>query len=361
MKKYFTMLLVAFSFSSLSIHSLAASWSNQVFNNLDYGLYWFGTGDNYQKATPGHSNPYYNKYKKTVIYIHGWQQNSSVNKTRESFDVSNKGGPSQNIAEGWLNSDYNVGVLYWNQFADESEVKDAEAKIWVGNGPRNMRWRQVDGGYSNAPTDNSVTQLLYNSLKANMADFQGAEFRITGHSLGNQLALTISNSLLSDVEANRITNKLLPKRVALLDPFYSIGRKAYLGNEWVGERSRNIASRLISNGVVIEAYRSSPVTSTIFAGDANDTLIDQVAFVELKPWYFAAWDIGKKHSAAMWHYFWSFSFNPPSIRRSALDGVSASTDINRIEQLMSGGYKLVHHRGAWTRSPRDDQFKYVNK
>ena len=361
MKKSLLICVALLSLVTLSSNASAATWPTSVFSNLDYGLYWFGTGDNYQKATPGYSNPYYNKYKKTVIYIHGWQQNSSVDKTRESFDVSNRGGPSQNVAEGWLNAGYNVGVLYWNQFADESEVKDAEAKIWSGNGPRSMRWRRADGSYSNVSSSNNVTTLLYNSLTSNMVGFQGAELRITGHSLGNQLALTISDSLRADVQANNITNKLLPKRVALLDPFYSNGGKSYLGNQWVGERARSIADRLINSGVAIEAYRSSPVTSTFLVGDANNGLIDKVAFVELKPWYFPAWDVGKKHSAARWHYFWSFSFNPPSIRYSSADGASASTSIGRIKQLMSSGNKLVHHHGAWTKSPGDDQFKYESK
>lgn len=359
MKKLILLLTVLLV--SWSHHTSAATWSNSVFTNLDYGLYWFGTGDNYAKAIPGQSNPYYNKYKKTIIYIHGWQQNSSVDKTRESFDVSNRGGPSQNIAEGWLTAGYNVGILYWNQFADEREVKNAEAKIWSTNGPKNMRWRHADGNYRNAPSANNVTQLLYQSLTANMVGFQGAELRITGHSLGNQLALTVSDALSTNVQANRISRNLLPKRVALLDPFYSNGGKSYLGNDWVGERALSITNRLIRQGVAVEAYRSSPVTSTVFAGDENKALIQKVAFVELKPWFLPAWDLVKKHSVARWHYFWSFSFNPPSIRNSSADGASASTSTNRIKQLMTSGEKLVHHLGAWTRSPADDQFKYVTK
>jgi hypothetical protein len=38
---------------------------------------------------------------------------------------------------------YNVGIMYWNQFADEDEVKDAEAKIWTATGTRAMRWKNV--------------------------------------------------------------------------------------------------------------------------------------------------------------------------------------------------------------------------
>ncbi len=340
---------------------LAASWPNSTFSNLDYGLYWFGTGDNYQKASPGSTNPYYNKNKKTIIYIHGWLKDSSVNKARVSFDVSSLGGPEKNIAEDWINAGYNVGILYWNQFSDEDEVKDAEAKIWTTQGPKAMRWKRLDGSYADAPTDNNVTQLLYNNLIANIADFQGPELRIAGHSLGNQLALTISDALLSDVQNNKLSPKLLPQRIALLDYFYSNGGKAYLGNAWVGEESRDIASRLINNDTAIEAYRTSVSTSSLLAGDANNALIDIVAFTEIKPWYFAPWDIGKKHTAARWYYFWSFSFDSPIIKGTNDDGATASTSTRRIKELMQSTQKLVQRGGVWTKTPGDDQFTYKKK
>ncbi|MCB1658347.1 MAG: hypothetical protein KDI39_08990 [Pseudomonadales bacterium] len=38
-----------------------------TFNNLDYGLYWFGDADNWQKAVPNQSNAYYSASKPTII------------------------------------------------------------------------------------------------------------------------------------------------------------------------------------------------------------------------------------------------------------------------------------------------------
>ncbi len=133
-----------------------------TFQNLDYGLYWFGSDDNYQKAGSGTS--YYNKSAPTIIYIHGWQNGSSQAKNRETFNRSDSGGPDMDLAYAWRRAGYNVGILYWNQFADESEVKDAEAKIWSKSGPRQMRWRDHNGNYSSGPSKDAG-QLMFESLK----------------------------------------------------------------------------------------------------------------------------------------------------------------------------------------------------
>lgn len=89
--------------------------------NLDYGLYWFGNNDSYQKVVPGQSNAYYNKNAKTIIYIHGWQNGSSQAQNRETFNRSNSGGPDVDLAYAWRQAGYNVGILYCNQFADKAK------------------------------------------------------------------------------------------------------------------------------------------------------------------------------------------------------------------------------------------------
>jgi hypothetical protein len=113
--------------------------------------------------------------------------------------------------------------------------------------------------------------------------------------------------------------------------------------------------------VAIEVYRSSPATSTVFIGDENKALMNKTAFTELKPWYFSSWQLTEKHIAAVWHYFWSFEFSPPSIKSSSDQGASASVSTSRIKALMSSSKKLVHDLGAYSISPSDDRFKYVNK
>ncbi|MFE8071043.1 hypothetical protein QQM79_08280 [Marinobacteraceae bacterium S3BR75-40.1] len=341
----------------LSAAASACNFSSSVFSSLDYGLYWYGYGDNCEKAIPGQANPYYNKYDKTVIYIHGWQNGSTPNQNRETFNASGSGGPDRDLADYWRNRGYNVGILYWNQFADESEVKDAEAKIWTANGPRNMRWRSSDGNYHSGPSKN-VTQLLYEAYRDNMQGYQGNYVRIAGHSLGNQLAVTITKKIVDANAAGQIAGNLIPDRVALLDPFYSNNGKDYLNGQWTGEVARDYVSGLKADGVIFEAYRSSPTSSNPFVGDDNKGLMNMTAFVELKPWYFSWWQLAEKHIAARWHYFWSMAFNPPPIDGTSADGLSASTSDARVQQLMNGNQRLTHNSGEYSKSPSDDRFEY---
>lgn len=349
------LLLCLLCFSSL-VHAAPGVFPDSTFNNLDYGLYWFGYGDTWQKAVPGQSNAYYGASKPTVIYIHGWQNGATARKDRETFNREGAGGPSLDLATAWLNAGYNVGVLYWNQFADEGEVKDAEAKIWTAGGPRAMRWRNASGAYSNGPSQ-SAGDLLFNSYKANLAGYSGSNIRILGHSLGNQMAIVLTKKISDAVSAGTLNSKLLPKRVALLDPFYSNNAKSWLGNQWTGAVCRSYVSELKGKGVIFEAYRSSAVTSTVFVGDENKGLMNMTAFTELKPWYFNSVQQTEKHNAAVWHYLWSFSFNPPPITGSSNQAASAKTSDSRIATLMNGTQKLVHDQGVYTKEPSDDNFK----
>lgn len=357
MRRLFLLLLL--SVSSLS-QAAVGVFPDSSFQNLDHGLYWFGYGDSWQKAVPGQSNAYFGTTKPTIIYVHGWQNGSTQRKNRETFNRQDAGGPNLDLAHSWLAAGYNVGVLYWNQFADEGEVKDAEAKIWTASGPRAMRWRNSSGVYSNGPSQ-SAGDLLFNSYKANMAGYSGNNIRILGHSLGNQMAIVLTKKISDAVNAGSLHSRLLPKRVALLDPFYSNYAKSYLGNKWVGEVCRTYVSELKTKGVIFETYRSSGASSTGFIGDSNSGLMNMTAFTELKPWYFGATQLTEKHNAAVWHYLWSFSSNPPLISGTSTQAASARTSDSRIAAIMNGSKKLVHDQGAYTKEPSDDNFKEANR
>lgn len=331
-----------------------------TFQNLDYGLYWFGNDDNYQKAQSGSSNPYYNKSAPTIIYIHGWQNGSSQAKNRETFNRSDSGSPDTDLAYAWRQAGYNVGILYWNQFADEGEVKDAEAKIWSKSGPRAMRWRDNSGNYHTGPTKDAG-QLMFESLKSGMSDYTGSRLIIAGHSLGNQMAIVVAKKLKDGISAGNTNSKLKPKRIALLDPYYSNGQKSYISNQWTGAVARGYVDTLKGWGVIFEAYRSSSVTNTFLVGDANKGLLNKTAFVELKPWYFQSWQQAEKHGAAVWHYLWSFAFSTPTIKSSSDQGLSAKTGDSRVQTLMNGSKTLVHDLGAYTKEPSDDRFKYGSR
>lgn len=345
---------------STQVHSI--DWPSDTFSELDYGLYWFDGSNNYEKATSGQSNAYYDPASPTVIYIHGWQSESTEDEFRESFDWTHADAPDQIMSNAWWNAGYNIGILYWNQFADESEVKDAEAKIWTASGPKDMRYRLSDGSYEQLSGNDNVTDLLFDDLVGFMdGNFYGSEFRIVGHSLGSQVAIRLADELFVAADNGNISSNLVPDRVALLDPFFSNDGKDYLGGNWTGEESRWLVFDLIDEGMAFEAYRSSSTSSSVFVGDDNQALLDSVAFIELEPWYFWFWEQTEKHIAAAWHYFWSFEFAPPTIRRSSDEGASASTSTSRIIELMSSDQSLNQYSGQYTESPSDDVFEYQNR
>jgi hypothetical protein len=87
--------------------------------------------------------------------------------------------------------------------------------------------------------------------------------------LGNQVAIVLTKKISDAVSAGTMNSKLLPKRVALLDPFYSQNGKSYLGNKWTGEVCRTYVSAILkTKGVIFEAYRTSAASSSGFIGDA---------------------------------------------------------------------------------------------
>ncbi|PHQ80862.1 MAG: hypothetical protein COB66_03720 [Coxiella sp. (in: Bacteria)] len=86
---------------------------------------------------------YFDPKKPTIIFFHGWQPDTVKNKSR--FDLcymykqaNGQSSPRYNTLQYWKG--WNVGVFYWNQFADEANVVDAEAKIYSAHGIMSMRW-----------------------------------------------------------------------------------------------------------------------------------------------------------------------------------------------------------------------------
>ena len=338
----------------------ACDFSDSTFNGErgpDYGLYWFNYFNECQKAYPNQNNDYFDPNKRTMIFIHGWQNGSTMNQFRRTFveeDIISEAG---SLSTYWIDQGYNVGILYWNQFADEREVQDAEAKIWTNDGPRGMRWRyRTNSGsvsYSSLNTQNSVSDLLFHQLTENLAHYQGQELRIVGHSLGSQLAILLAHRLYK----NNVSNTLKPTRVALLEAFFSNGRKSYLNDRWTGEQARIYVKELKSKGVIFEAYRSSSTSSTVFVGDENEELLEMTAFSELRPWYFNVVQQREKHTAVISHYLWSMGFDAPQIENSNQKGLSARTPNSMVKNIMKSNQQLRQSAGEHTRIPMDDEFR----
>lgn len=335
---------------------------------LDFGIYWYGLSNASQKAVPGVYNPYFNAAKPTVIYVHGWQKDGVINRKRETFNYAENDptyGVNVNMADAWINAGWNIGIFYWNQFADEPEVKNAETKIWTGTGPQAMRWRQCDGTYTTtgSPTV-SAAQLFYNAITANMANFSGPHLRIVGHSLGSQMAHRTSIMLSDNVVAGRINSRLQPTRVALMDPFWSKDGKTYLAGRWTGEVAREQINTLKTRGVIFERYKSSNIND-FFIGDSNIPLTTMIGQTELIPQWIPNTDQSARHVAAPNMYFRSFAYTAPpecfdlSTGGYSCSGTAASaktTDV-RIKEMMNSTYVWYQNAGAATEVPSDNMFQ----
>lgn len=332
------------------------------FEALNYGLHWYNSGREHQQWQPGETNDYYNPQAPTVIYVHGWTVGGTSDSFKESFDWGGCAGwPQVDVIAHWKTMGWNVGLFHWNQFADEFWVTDAEAKIWTANGDKGMRWRDINDHYRDSQLNKSANDLFVEQLVSALNPNNESELRIVGHSLGSQMAIRASYRLLKGAQEQHWSTNLVPHRVAILDPFFSTGWKGYLNWSTVGEQIRVRGEALISAGVAMEVYRTSFNSSNGVVSDPNTALLNQLAFAEVKPWYFNAFNFQDKHISAFWHYFWSYSHDTPDILWSWDQGLSASTPTHRVKQLMRSPNKLVHSWGNWSKTPADDVFEYKKK
>ena len=351
-------LLIIMSFVAFFSHAEVNVFPRSTFDNLSYGLYWFGANNQYEKANSATANGglYYDRNKPTLILIHGWQSGRVSQQDRFVYFESGGGWPSVDFANSWIAAGYNVGIMYWDQFADESEVRDAEAKIWSATANRDMRWRNSRGQYQSGPNQN-VTELLLADYRTAMAGYRGDDIRLAGHSLGNQVALRLADELLSLNNRGQVADNLVPKRVSLLDTFYSNYPKRYLGWRWVGAVARDIVGRLKGAGVAIDSYRTSLVTSSPFVGDENRGLQNQVAFVEQSTGFFNQFQQNEKHGAAIWLYLWSIDYPAPGVTNDGWNGVSAATPHDEVRDWMNRNRRLSQNAGGNTKDPSDNLYR----
>ena len=335
--------------------------------SLDTGIYWYGIGDVAEKYIPGQYNPYFDPSKPTMIVLHGWQNNSTRNLHRITFNSKNNNaslGIDNNLADYWINKGWNIGIFYWNQLADEGEVKDAEKKVWTNTTNVGLRWRKVDGSYSAyAGSETSVAEMFVRDYESCMKNFSGGEIRLVGHSLGNQLATNSAKLIEDDIMYNKISSSLRPDRIALLDPFWSKGEKDYLGGRWPGEVCREYIRMLKTKGVAVEMCRSSAIND-LMIGDANIEMRKITAYYEISPDFVNVTNQMAKHCYGKEWYIYSQGFNSPvEYLNNGLTGEAApssSTPTWRIKQMMDSGYYWTQKDGKKTSSPVDDTFNKVH-
>ncbi|WP_417531175.1 hypothetical protein [Marinobacter lipolyticus] len=371
----FLMLLASILFLPLSAHA--------VEDTLDYGLYWFDGNNNSVKAVEADGTvnnvprKYYDPSKPTIIHFHGWQPGSATRGDgydREDFRFV-WGNEDVITSTSWKNKGWNIAYFYWDQFADESEVKDAEAKMWTVNGPRGMRYRLSDGRYSTQHSPSkSVGQIAFDQVSAALADNTSHYVRLSGHSLGNQLATIVAGKISDAIYAGDAGINVMVDRLELLDPFWSKDGKEYLGDangdgnlDWNGERTFWTVQDLIArHNIPVTTYLSSNINN-LWIGDKNLPLRAIVTEMWNRFWYLA--DEVNKHNHVVPFYFRSMASAPPEevtinwagVRsETGQDAASAATDDNRILEMMDDTNYWDQVEGRYTADPEDDQFEIKN-
>lgn len=194
---------------------------------LDSAIYWYGAGDNFRKAVPGVANPYYDRSKPTLLYFHGWNGDGTTARCQRSTTVCPPdlcpvpgGGQLTQLADSWLDANWNVGFFYWDQFADEPCMQDAEQKIWFDGEGDGLRWASYNpyngtASYQLGQSRRalSVADICADAVRENMGDYLGPSVRFVGSSIGAQLAVRCAAKL--HLEGHRAA----PQRMALLEPF----------------------------------------------------------------------------------------------------------------------------------------------
>jgi alpha-glucosidase len=349
--------------------------------DIDFGLYWFGKNGLCEKFIPGLSNNFYDPQKPTMIYTHGWKQEAvERNYARETFLLEE---PDENISvytnHSWIDKGWNTGILYWNQWCEESEIMDAEAKIWRFDGPQGSRYKRADGSFKPFSQEitvlgtsiqvNSVVDVLFPFVYHALKDNTGNNIRLIGHSLGNQVMTYLAKKLKE--------KEIWINRLALLEPVWTEGEKNYLIDEnhdgitdRVSQRCLWYTLELIYNspaGCAFEIYNSSALDLGV-VGDSNTPLRLHAAETSIRPWYYGttgSQNIEKKHNIVRYHYLWSFSADPPvecTINwnqrfKTGNVSASASTSDNRIRAMMGTGHYWDQVEGRYTVNPSDDWFE----
>ena len=355
-------------------------WNNNVFQpqknmfgqiKANYGIYWMkNVGTSSESATPAcrssfgkaqcmkklESTGYFDPKKPTIIFIHGWQPATVVQKNR--FDLcyrykqpNGQESPTYNTLKYWKG--WNVGVFYWNQFADETNVLRAESKIYSTKGIEGMRWAYLDSAgkeqHCNRFSSNcimphqglhheDVLEMAYNAYQnalPSASDFHPPQLRIAGQSLGTQIAIQLTDLVMH--------NKSLPQptRMALMDPYFSPNnlesKVLNLPKSVANYNQQKIADiEKLNPKFPIAVYRTSTV-SFAPTGNPAPSLMSKVAFMRLYPQFLTGQGLalqGQLHESSIFLYFESMKSAPAM--NLALDNtyINAAASNKQVLSLM---------------------------
>ncbi len=359
------------------------------YDELDYGFYFFDSqpGNNptadavgCQKYVPGVANPFFDRNKPTIIYVHGNAPDAVKNKFREDFLIVD-GGLNTQSHNFWKSDGWNVAIFYWIQFADEDinvPPIPAEEKIYDVTARTKMRWRKSDGSFVANGSTRAVKDLFAEEyLKIFGSGYTGAEIRIVGNSLGGNL--TMAGSL----ELHRRGASRMPSRITLMDPFWSPVRSVAPRGVRTVTFDENVTSSdeygglsaeiLAGRGIAIEYFRTS-----LLGANGLSARVGRVAAV----CHFGIDFLGSnpinqlaKHTIPVRQYFHSRSVSAPLVALpssftssgwldTTVPAMSAATPNSRIREMMGSTRhwnQLPGVRGGrHTATMSDDRYEQRN-
>jgi pimeloyl-ACP methyl ester carboxylesterase len=303
-------------------------------------------------------NQLYDNKKPTLIYIHGWTFNYRNPGITLSFqsELSNS-----NVADYWIKAGWNVLGYIWIQYADDKNFARAECKIWSSRcDNKNIQWLDPDGTIYEHPIKESLTVRIGREFGEQFASRLSSdqELRILGHSMGTQLALSVTE------EFHRLGYKKVD-RLALTDLTSTRGAKDYLNGEWIGARARALASNYIARGGALENYRCWQISTTdIF--DKNEEFDSSFFTIKRNLDYTGAGIIGAlAQDARHWHcyhsYLWTISkqFVATGTDNDLHQFPAAAAPTALILKSHGKYVEQLKDSGAKTSTPFDDLYQIV--
>ena len=282
---------------------------------------------------------FFDPTKPTIIFIHGVQTTETIRHHRFDFcyqfpEPSGAMSPVYDALPFW--KDWNVGVFYWNQFADVQHMGflklDAiiapETRIYNSAGSDGMDWVYLDKQGALATCTESdkhcmvmpknalgksytISELAFLAFKNAIPDNYHQPLRIAGFSLGNQIAILLTR------EITQHPNLLQPSQLILLDPYFTPNfYKINIGDRKVAIAPYNkeqIDYILATNHhLALSFYRSSTVSSGLL-GDLNLPLQQESAYLRVCPVYLdhlKSDEVKKlRHLTGLYYYFYSKRFS----------------------------------------------------
>ena len=267
--------------SALAYDTTPEDWGAETFSELNYGIYWYDGSDSIVPT----KDYQINKDAPTIIYTHGWKPYGESG-IRE--DLSVKSNTDKALSDYGYSAypynkkyyqelrklGYNVGVFYWQQFADENKPAlkpSIDMKVWSHNTSMGMQYVTYAEGSKNGvitkPSDptnptESVAVLYGKAIKESLGSDYNGKLHLVGHSVGGQLTAAVSEYLCYEYDDEKIGSNLLPERVTLIDPFMSstlvTGTITHTGEEVKDVSCAELAARATNtireHGIPIEGY-----------------------------------------------------------------------------------------------------------